>query len=244
MDHQIFGEFIERLHGLESQAEMLGMWSRQMAELGFEKQMYGLWSAGRQEEPGGSVYMTNYSTGWIEAYQQESLAKVDPVIQHAAMQPLPFTWDRCPIVDPVQARFMDRAAADEGLVAGISSTLPAGVGQFGAVSVCGAQDCEADRQIPLVYAMTSAMHAGLLMQRSRLTLEQVGLTPRELEVFKHLPGDKSYEEIAQIMNLSRRTVVEYATNVAEKLGAHEDVALHGRRGAVAVGLRHGLIELP
>lgn len=244
MDHQRFGEFIERLHGLDGQADMLGLWSDEMEKDGYRNRMYGLWSPGRRERRDGAVFITTYKPEWLEEYQAENLAEVDPVIQHAAAQPLPFLWSQCPIRSPEQKRFLDRAAFEQGMVKGISSTLASGVGQFGAVSVSGPRDCDVARQMPLVYAMTSAMHAALLMQHTRLTQEAVGLTARELEVFKHLPSDKSYEEIADIMTLSRRTVVEHASNIAQKLGAHEEVALHGRRGTVAVGLRHGLIELP
>ncbi|GAB5502721.1 autoinducer binding domain-containing protein [Pyruvatibacter sp.] len=218
MDHQHFGEYIECLHGLDGQSAMLGLWSREMEDLGFVNQMYGLWSPGRQERRDGAVFITTYKPEWLEAYREENLALVDPVIQFAAAQGLPFTWNKCPIRSPEQANFMKRAASEQGMVKGIASTLAAGVGQFGAVSVSGPKDCDVARQMPLVYAMTSAMHAALLMQHSRLTQEAVGLTRRELEVFKHLPSDKSYEEIADLMNVSRRTVVEHASNIAEKLG--------------------------
>jgi non-specific serine/threonine protein kinase len=62
-----------------------------------------------------------------------------------------------------------------------------------------------------------------------------GLTPRELEVLRLLVEDRSSQQIAEELFISRRTVTTHITNIFNKLG------VNSRAAAVALALRQGLV---
>jgi DNA-binding NarL/FixJ family response regulator len=62
------------------------------------------------------------------------------------------------------------------------------------------------------------------------------LTPRELEVVKLIAEAHTNKQIAQILNLSEKTVESHRGNVLAKLGMRDRVEL------VRYAIRRGLIE--
>jgi DNA-binding NarL/FixJ family response regulator len=65
-----------------------------------------------------------------------------------------------------------------------------------------------------------------------------GLTPRELEILKHIVAGKSNKEIAADLNLSVNTVAVHRANIMETLGIHKTAEL------VVYAIRNGLVNLP
>ena len=65
-----------------------------------------------------------------------------------------------------------------------------------------------------------------------------GLTPRELEILKHIVAGKSNKEIAVDLNLSANTVAVHRANIMDTLGIHKTAEL------VVYAIRHGLVNLP
>ena len=61
------------------------------------------------------------------------------------------------------------------------------------------------------------------------------LSPREFEVFLLLADSKSVNEIAELLNLSPKTVGHHYTNLRNKLGIN-DIA-----GLTRLAIRHGLM---
>ena len=62
------------------------------------------------------------------------------------------------------------------------------------------------------------------------------MTPRELEVVKLIAEAHTNKQIAQILNLSEKTVESHRGNVLAKLGMRDRVEL------VRYAIRRGLIE--
>jgi DNA-binding NarL/FixJ family response regulator len=64
------------------------------------------------------------------------------------------------------------------------------------------------------------------------------LTPRELEILKHIVAGKSNKEIAAGLNLSANTVAVHRANIMDTLGIHKTAEL------VVYAIRNGLVNLP
>lgn len=64
------------------------------------------------------------------------------------------------------------------------------------------------------------------------------LSPREFEILRLLVEDKSPREIAQILNLSHKTVCNYHYQIKSKLGVKSDI------GLARAALRLGVADLP
>jgi DNA-binding NarL/FixJ family response regulator len=65
-----------------------------------------------------------------------------------------------------------------------------------------------------------------------------GLTPRELEILKHIVAGKSNKEIAVDLSLSVNTVAVHRANIMDTLGIHKTAEL------VVYAIRNGLVNLP
>jgi DNA-binding NarL/FixJ family response regulator len=65
-----------------------------------------------------------------------------------------------------------------------------------------------------------------------------GLTPRELEILKHIVAGESNKEIASGLNLSVNTVAVHRANIMDTLGIHKTAEL------VVYAIRNGLVNLP
>jgi DNA-binding NarL/FixJ family response regulator len=64
------------------------------------------------------------------------------------------------------------------------------------------------------------------------------LTPRELEVLKHIVAGQSNKEIAADLKLSVNTVAVHRANIMDTLGIHKTAEL------VVYAIRNGLVNLP
>lgn len=74
----------------------------------------------------------------------------------------------------------------------------------------------------------------LLKRNSPDSDRMAGLSPREFEVFNLLANSKSVNEIAEILNLSPKTVGHHFTSVKKKLGISDIAAL--TRLAIRLGI--------
>ena len=68
-------------------------------------------------------------------------------------------------------------------------------------------------------------------------LADEALTPREIEVLRHIAEGNRNKEIADRLSISEETVKVHVKHIMDKLGASD------RTEAVAVAIRRGIIEL-
>src|SRR2546422_9395829 len=68
-------------------------------------------------------------------------------------------------------------------------------------------------------------------------LGEEDLTPREMDVLRHVAGGNRNWEIAEKLFISEETVKVHIKHIMDKLGAHD------RTQAVAIALRRGIIQL-
>jgi len=81
------------------------------------------------------------------------------------------------------------------------------------------------------------IQAGLAEEiRLRGAKDRPGLSPRELEILKHIAEGSSAPEIGRLIHLSPATVKSHQQNLYEKLGVSD------RAAAVAEAMRRGLLE--
>ena len=71
----------------------------------------------------------------------------------------------------------------------------------------------------------------------RSTSRDEALTPREIDVLRHVAGGNRNRDIAERLSISEETVKVHLKHIMEKLGAPD------RTAAVAIGVRRGIIQL-
>ena len=82
------------------------------------------------------------------------------------------------------------------------------------------------KQVPTEVAAQLVAHLG-----------EETLTPREIDVLRHLAGGNRNRDIADQLFISEETVKVHIKHIMEKLGASD------RTQAVAIAVRRGIIEL-
>ncbi len=87
-----------------------------------------------------------------------------------------------------------------------------------------------------VYAGKKRIPAQLAAQLAEHMSDE-DLTPREIEVLKHIAGGNRNRDIAEKLFVTEETVKVHIKHIMEKLGASD------RTQAVAIGVRRGIIEL-
>lgn len=68
-------------------------------------------------------------------------------------------------------------------------------------------------------------------------LSDEALTPREVDVLRHIAGGNRNRDIADLLSISEETVKVHVKHIMEKLGASD------RTQAVAIAVRRGIIQL-
>ncbi|MGE0041036.1 MAG: response regulator transcription factor [Vicinamibacterales bacterium] len=91
------------------------------------------------------------------------------------------------------------------------------------------------RQAPAVLIREVRVPAPAPFERDQARLEQLGITPRELEILERIAEGLSNREIAERLHVSESTVKTHSSRVFDKLGARR------RTQAVQIGKSLGLI---
>jgi len=112
------------------------------------------------------------------------------------------------------------------IYAGLVAAVFAGVGIWLGLSLTRKPDVIV-REVPVP--------AQVPFVRNDATVEQLGITPRELEVLEHIARGMSTREIAATLFVSENTVKTHASRLFDKLNVNR------RTQAVEAGKRLGLI---
>jgi LuxR family transcriptional activator of conjugal transfer of Ti plasmids len=192
----------------------------------------------------GPTLVSTYPTEWTDHYIGHDYCRIDPVIQTASQDVLPFYWGQTvPLkpLDEAQARLF-REAQECGIHHGF--TIPIhDAGRVASLNFCCAHDVDTFRKAVeehrhVIHLMGIYFHAHV-RRKLQLTsrLSRPCLTPREAECLQWSALGKSHQVIADILGLSRRTVKFHIENAMKKL----DVAT--TRQAIVKATMLGVIEL-
>lgn len=164
------------------------------------------------DPPVHAILLHNYPAAWVQYYCQAGLHEIDPVLERAGRDPLPFFWDtafhRQPI--PVPQRKLLADAAEFGLVHGYTvpihlSWLPGALrASCSVVPGTGSID---PRSYVVVASIANAFYATL--NRSHITREDptpIKLSRRERECLALAAQGKNDRAIGELLNLSAQTV--------------------------------------
>lgn len=183
-----------------------------------------------------SIRIHNYPPGWAEWFDDRRLGSRDPVHRASHLTGVGFAWSELERMLPLTAgdRRVLEAARREGI--GDGFTVPAHVpGEaLGSCSfACAPGERLREDRLPLLQlAGAFAFEAARRMRRMRLARPPVVLTERQRECVIWAARGKSDWEIAQILAISRETVIEHLRQARDRYGV-------GRRTLLAI---HALFD--
>lgn len=194
--------------------------------LGFEYCAFGLRQPLPLSNPKISL-VNNYSDDWRQRYVQQNYLAVDPSVAHGLKSVAPLVWND-DLFKSSQPFWEE--ACEHGLKVGWAQSMVDARGAVGMLTLARSSEALSAAELRnnslLMRSLVQAAHQGM----SRLALEQrpqplaVRLTAREIEVLRWTAEGKTSGEVAQIMEISERTVNFHVTNSLEKLGANNKTA--------------------
>jgi len=210
-------------------------------QLGFEHFLYGVRVNVSLTRPYHFIF-SGYPKEWWEHYSASDYMNVDPAVRHCATRVIPVVWDKN-LFSGRQAARIRGEAKEFGLVTGASYPVHGKQGEVAMLSLTTSRKSrEADRDV--LAAMGKAqlfccyLHEAvqrIVLSAGPLPLRKVNLTEREKECLLWASEGKTGGEVADILNISERTVIFHLQNASRKLGVST------RQHAVSRALSMGLI---
>ena len=173
------------------------------------------------------VMFNTYPTEWRDRYARKNFLAVDPTVQHGLRSPLPVVWsDEFFAQSP---EFWEEARAHD-LRYGWAQPCRDAQGVLGMLTVArshdelGADEMQ-EKSIRLSW-LTQITHIAMtrIVVKKLVPEASVKLSNKEIDVVRWTAEGKNAAEIAEIMNLSVRTVTFHINNVVKKLNAANKTA--------------------
>ena len=210
-------------------------------QMGFEHFLYAVRVNTSLTRPYQFVF-SGYPKAWREHYDASGYANIDPTVHHCAKKVTPVIWDKKVYVGKPASKMMGEAA-DCGLVSGASFAVHGGHGEVAMLSLASSQQSyQAKRDIistlGAAQLLTCYLHEAIqriVLSTCPLPLQKVSLTDREKECMLWAAEGKTGGEIADILNISERTVIFHLQNAGQKMG------VTSRQHAVSRAISMGLI---
>ena len=236
-----FQTFINRLQEAKDRSALSAALSGFADSLGFTRFGYlGL----PRPTPHQPVYVTTYPLEWVTHYESRRYQEIDPVVMQTRNSMLPFFWDSQnpgPRASQEQRRFFGEAA-EFGVGSGFAVPIHNSQGGIAVVSLVSDEKplvlrrhVEKNQHLLHLASIYFHVHARQKLE-SAIELEQPHLSEREISCLQWVARGKSSWDIAEILSISRRTVVFHIENAKRKLDA---VTLPQ---AIAIALQNRAIE--
>lgn len=218
--HEAFG-FIELLETLGSPDDIMNQLETSLGRFGFENFILtGLPNPHQRAER--MVLARKWPQGWFEIYIKENYVAFDPVVRLCRNSVNPFDWNEAPYnsdTEPRANEVMNRAV-DFRMSNGFCIPIHGLTGYEACVSLGGVSLDLSPRTKPAIHLI--GMYAFERIRQLVSSADQNRLdrlTARERDVLTWTALGKTSSEIAEILNLSKRTIDEYSVRATRKLRA-------------------------
>lgn len=212
-------EGFDALLHAESEQDLFSKVADIAKEIGFEYCAYGIRMPVPISRPRVAMF-NNYSRQWQECYDTRGYLHVDPTVQHALKSALPVVWSSRLFA---QARTMWEEAHSHGLRIGWAQAARDPNGAIGLLTLARSSEALSTKELAASQAkmiwLAQYTHAGMsqLLTPKLAPETQIALTSREKEVLCWTAEGKTAYEIAQILDVSERTVNFHVNNAISKL---------------------------
>jgi len=209
-------------------------------KLGFEHFLYAVRVNISLTRPYHFLF-SGYPKEWRDHYEASGYASIDPTVQHCAKKVIPIIWDGH-VFSAKPAQKLKSEAQDFGLTNGASFAVHGGHGEAAMLSLTTSRNSRQASQdivatLGSAQLLTCYLHEAvqrIVLSKDTLPLRKINLTERERECILWAAEGKTGWEIANILNVSERTVTFHLQNAAQKMGVTS--RQHAVSRAVSLGL--------
>ena len=220
----IFQRFIDDLEGSKDVAALRRLMSRAAGHLGLGTFAY---LGFKLNDHGGDMplVISNYPEEWVGHYFEQRYDRIDPVVARAITDVLPFNWDvqeRPSDLSRKEVRFL-KEAGDHGIVCGFTTPIHDRQGKVATLNFASdgkdpafLKSIEENRHVIHLIAIYFHAHVRQGLQSSPFS-KRCSLSPREIDCLQWAARGKSSNDISDILEISRRTVIFHLENAKRKL---------------------------
>src|SRR6202048_478759 len=240
--NEIFQQFVQTLSVLDNTSEIERLLRRTLDEYGLP--CFAYLSFTPRGDDDDTLAMTTYPSLWVKRYCANRYDRIDPVIARSIATTLPFSWS---IAEPdieltKRQKCFFEEARDFGISHGVTIPIHDRQGKVATltISASGSRsefDDRVGQYLHQLHLIAIYLHARL-RDAALAPIQPLRpfLTQRERSCLQWVARGKSASDIAEIICVSRRTVVFHTENAKRKLG----VATVPQ--AVAKGLMYDIIS--
>lgn len=214
-------DLLQTFQSIECERQVLAMASEMARNLEFDYCAYGLRMPLPLARPKTAMF-SNYPAVWQARYQAQEYQAIDPTVRHAMRSPSPVVWSD-DLFAP--ARELWEEARSFGLQAGLAHTCRDAGGMGGMLTLA-----RAGESVTTAEWQAKACHILWLVQAVHLSMIRVvalklqpeiavPLSRREVETLRWTGEGKTSGEIADILNITERTVNFHISKAMAKLNA-------------------------
>jgi LuxR family transcriptional regulator, quorum-sensing system regulator SolR len=192
------------------------------SKLGFEYCVHGVRMPIPITRP-TTQFFSNYSLEWQMRYAEQGYLAIDPTVAQGMRSSEPFLWSD-EFFSEVPAFWEDAKA--HGIRQGWAKSTRDAEGIFSllvlARSAPEISQKELEEKSTYMFGLVEESHQAMNQVITKFKLESKGvpLTARESEVLRWTADGKTSADIAQILNISERTVNFHVSQTIEKLGVN------------------------
>jgi LuxR family transcriptional regulator, activator of conjugal transfer of Ti plasmids len=219
--NELFHNFVQNLSTHDSTSEIERLLGQTLDQYGFPRFAY-LSFAPRGDDD-DTLALSTYPSPWVKQYCANRYDRIDPVIARSIVTTLPFAWstDRPDTkLTNKQKRFFE-AASDFGVRHGVTIPVHDRLGKVATLTLAAigshsAFDARLEQYQHELHLIAIYLHA----QLRSVTVPPLRpcLTQRERSCLQWAARGKSASDTAEIIRVSRRTVVFHTENAKRKLG--------------------------
>jgi DNA-binding CsgD family transcriptional regulator len=240
--NEVFQQLIQSLSMQDNTSEIEYLLGRTLDQYGFP--CFAYLSFTPREDEDDPLAITTYPSSWVKQYCANRYDRIDPVIARAIATALPFSWStaQTDIKLTKKQKWFFEEAREFGISDGVTIPIHDRQGKVATltISACGSRSAFDDR----VEQYRHELHLIAIYLHARLRnatpapVPQLRpcLTQRERSCLQWVARGKSASDIAEIISISRRTVVFHTENAKRKLGVAT------AQQAVARGLMYDIIS--
>jgi LuxR family transcriptional activator of conjugal transfer of Ti plasmids len=240
---KIFEQFVQNLSMHDSTPKIERLLRRTLDQYGFS--CFAYLSFAPRGDDDDTLVMTTYPSSWVEQYCANRYDRIDPVIARSITTTLPFAWsgDRFDTELTNKQKWLLEEAREFGIRHGVTIPIHDRQGKVATLTLAAcdsrsAFDARVEQYRHQLHLIAIYLHAQLRnVTPPHISPLRPCLTQRERSCLQWAARGKSALDTAEIISVSRRTVVFHTENAKRKLGVATV------QQAVAKGLMYDIISM-
>lgn len=215
---------VNLLEGMSAQPTAQACFERiaeEASKIGFEYCTHGTRLPVPITRPRTTMH-SNYPQAWLQRYHEQGYMEVDPTVAHGMRSSAPIIWSDAFFASSPQ---LWEEAKSHGLRHGWAQSRRDPEGSYSLLVLARSEGSLTERTLqeltPRMQWLVNASHEAMKASVQEKGQEQAPaeLSDREIDVLRWTAEGKTSAEVADILNISERTVNFHINTVVAKLGA-------------------------